>query len=129
MDISIVTQSDETFRIIKTIFGNRTILPEESNSVKNEIVDETPIKNKVKITEDEIKAIDVKKFGEAYLAKQGDRVAIGVTEEDAVKAIEDMTPPVTPSGPIPTPLENSKKGHPFDFFGGTSWAGKSQGFN
>jgi hypothetical protein len=29
----------------------------------------------------------------------------------------------------PSPLDNSSDGHPFDFFGGTSWSGKRSGFD
>jgi hypothetical protein len=38
---------------------------------------------------------------------------------------------VTPNQPISNaaPLDNSREGHPFDPFGGTSWGGKKQGFN
>ena len=77
--------------------------------------------------EDEFFKIEVKKFGEQYLASDGERVAIGVTEQDAVQSIEEMTPEPVKSNAAP--LENSREGHPFDFFGGTSWAGKRNGFN
>ena len=33
------------------------------------------------------------------------------------------------SSPKAAPLENSSGGHPFDFFGGTSWGGKKSGFD
>lgn len=77
--------------------------------------------------EDENFKITVKPFGEAFIAYDGERVALGSTEQVAVSAVQEMQEvPVIHKGPKPAPLENPKKGHPFDFFAGTSWEGKRQ---
>lgn len=79
--------------------------------------------------------IEAKKFGEVYVATDGERSAIGKTEEDAIKAIEDMQAlsqaaiDEQTSKSNAAPLENSKEGHPFDPFGGTSWSGKRNSFD
>lgn len=48
--------------------------------------------------------------------------------EELPQSITDVNsqPVVDNNKPKPVPLENSKEGHPFDLFGGTSWAGKRQ---
>jgi hypothetical protein len=85
MDISILTQSDENFRIIQTSFGDRILLPDEEREQQSE--DPVVIKNDTKIAEEKI------------------------IQNNAA------------------PLENSRAGHPFDPYGGTSWEGKKQDFN
>ena len=79
-------------------------------------------------TNDENFNIQVKKFGEQFIASDSERVAIAPTEALAVEGVVEMQEiaATAPRGPKPAPLENSKEGHPFDFFGGTSWAGKRQ---
>lgn len=57
--------------------------------------------------------------------------------EPEVEIVETTPAPITeapvtmvqPPVPKAMPLENSREGHPFDLFGGTSWAGKRQNFN
>jgi hypothetical protein len=79
--------------------------------------------------------IEAKKFGTVYVATDGERSAIGKTKKDAIKAIEEMQAlaqvaideQVAKNNAVP--LENSKEGHPFDPFGGTSWAGKRNSFD
>lgn len=80
--------------------------------------------------------IEAKKFGEVYVASDGERSAIGKTKEDAIKAIEEMQVLANTATTIneqlksnSAPLENSNEGHPFDPFGGTSWAGKRNTFD
>lgn len=80
--------------------------------------------------------IDVAKFGEKFLASDGERTCIDETPEAAKDCVETLQQGVDPTDPIPVvenpraaPLENSRRGHPFDFFGGTSWEGKKQDFN
>ena len=80
-------------------------------------------------TSDDNFKITNSKFGEQVIASDGERVSIGVNEEEAIQGIKDMTPqPVVDNSPKPAPLENSREGHPFDLFGGTGWAGKRQPF-
>jgi hypothetical protein len=45
-----------------------------------------------------------------------------------VKPLEVVEEAPQPAGPKGAPLENSREGHPFDLFGGTSWAGKKNPF-
>ena len=64
------------------------------------------------------------KFGEQIIATDGERVSIGVTEETAiegVKEMQDISKNITPPKSNAAPLDNSKGGHPFNPFGGTSW--------
>ena len=80
--------------------------------------------------------IKTMKAGSHYVASDGVVSCIGKTEEDAIQGVKDMQelnkkipsqePQVKDNS---APLENSKDGHPFDPFGGTSWAGKPNGFN
>jgi hypothetical protein len=93
--------------------------------------------------------IQCKQFGEVWVACDGKRSVIGGSEEDAIKGLEEAiktwnlpTPiqeevPITeevveviPQPPIQkgTPIENHKETNSFDWFSGTSWAGKKQGF-
>jgi hypothetical protein len=92
--------------------------------------------------------IKVKNFGDVYVGTDGTHSAVGQTEEEVIESIKDMlecdttipteelvdttdtsTTTPTPSQTNAAPLENSREGHPFDLFGGTSWAGKRNGFN
>lgn len=83
----------------------------------------------IKTTNDDLFQITTVKFGEQYLASDGERCAIGTSEEIAEESVKDMQE-VTKSGILnAAPLENSRDGHPFDPFGGTSWAGKKNDFN
>jgi len=80
---------------------------------------------------DENFKIQTEKFGEQFMASDGERVAIAPTKElafEEVKGMQEFEDSVYIE-PTPAPLENSREGHPFDFFGGTSWAGKRQGFD
>jgi hypothetical protein len=82
----------------------------------------------IKTTNDELFHINTVKFGERYLASDGERSAIGTTKELAVEEVQEMqTQNEVDSNAAP--LENSREGHPFDPFGGTSWAGKRNDFN
>lgn len=65
--------------------------------------------------------IKVKQFGEVFVAKDEERVAIGVTEEAAVEAVEEMqeqTQQAYQKAKQPVPLENRKG---LGWFDGTSW--------
>ena len=79
--------------------------------------------------------IEAKKFGEVYVASDGERSAIGTTKKLAIQAIEEMQALAQvaideqAAKSNAAPLENSKEGHPFDPFGGTSWAGKRNSFD
>ena len=56
------------------------------------------------------------------------QINLGKIENVTTGVVE--TPVTTPQPQTnAAPLENSKKGHPFDFFGGTSWEGKKDNFN
>lgn len=88
----------------------------------------------IKTTNDPFFRINTVKFGEQYLASDGERTAIATTKELAVEAVEEMQEMTIASnvGEVVSnaaPLENSRDGHPFDPFGGTSWAGKKNDFN
>jgi hypothetical protein len=61
--------------------------------------------------------IKVKKFGEVFVAKDEDRVAIGSTEEAAVEGVVEMQESAKKAKQA-VPLEN-KKG--LGWFDGTSW--------
>lgn len=84
---------------------------------------------------DENFKIQVSSFGEQFLASDGERVCIEETPKKAEDCVEILQKGINPSDPIVVdnprvaPLENSRKGHPFDPFGGTSWEGRPQGFN
>lgn len=85
---------------------------------------------------DENFKIGVAKFGEKFLASDGERTCIDETPEAAKDCVKTLQQGIDPTDPIPVVenpraahLENSRKGHPFDFFGGTSWEGNTQNFN
>jgi len=79
---------------------------------------------------DENFKIQVKQFGEQFLASDGERVAIALTEELAIEGVQEMQQVVNPTiNTNAAPLENSREGHPFNPFGGTSWEGRPNGFN
>ena len=85
-------------------------------------------------TRDENFKITTVKFGEQHLATDGERSCIEPTPEKAVECVETLQKGDNPQDPAPVnsnaaPLENSREGHPFDPFGGTSWAGKRNDFN
>lgn len=70
--------------------------------------------------------IEVKKFGEQYLATDGERVVIGATEDHAVNGVvdlQDQNKLVEGSGraPKPAPLENHQSSG-IGWFEGTSWS-------
>ena len=78
--------------------------------------------------------IQAKKFGDFYVATDGERSVIGKTKKEAIEAIEEMQKiqQVVNEQPVKNnaaPLENSREGHPMDLFGGTSWAGKRNSFD
>jgi hypothetical protein len=74
----------------------------------------------IKSEEDETFTIKSKKMGEVAIASDGKHSAIGATEEDAVKAVEEMqeAPQKTK---LAAPLENPKG---LGWFDGTSWGTK-----
>jgi len=83
---------------------------------------------------DENFTIDTVKFGEQFLASDGERICIKNTEEKATECVESLQNGENPNETThvasnAAPLDNSRDGHPFDPFGGTSWDGKKQGFN
>lgn len=84
--------------------------------------------------EDENFKIEVSNFGVNFLASDGERVCVKPTPEEATQGVSSLQQGIDPSDPTAppatnaAPLENSRDGHPFDFFGGTSWAGKKQEF-
>lgn len=79
--------------------------------------------------EDENFKIKVGKFGDSFLASDGERLCINASEDGAITGVEALQHGIDPTDRTSAPLENSRSGHPFDPFGGTSWAGKPQGFN
>lgn len=76
--------------------------------------------------DDEFFKISVRKFGEQYVACDGERVSIGVTEEDAVKGVEEAQE----SHRVFKEVEKQKKAAPIEnpkglgWFDGTSWGTK-----
>lgn len=65
--------------------------------------------------------IKVKQFGTVAVATDGERTAIGTTEELAVQAVEEMqelTQRATGNAKQPAPLENRQG---LGWFDGTSW--------
>lgn len=85
----------------------------------------------IKGGDDDFFKIEVRQFGEQYVACDGERTAIGKTEEDAVKAVEEMQedaekvkeiPPPSPAKQKHSaPIENAKG---LGWFDGTSWGTK-----
>lgn len=88
--------------------------------------------------------IQCKQFGEVWVACDGKRSIIGKTEEDAINGLQEIVdsallptpiqeevveeflqPPPVQKG---TPIENQTETNSFDWFSGTSWAGKKQQF-
>lgn len=71
--------------------------------------------------------IQVKKFGEQYVAFDGERSVIGATEDHAVNGLIDLQDQnnvvenSTQNGPKPAPLENHKS-NSMGWFEGTSWS-------
>ena len=94
--------------------------------------------------------IQCKQFGEVWVACDGKRSTIGKTEQDAIKGLEEaiktwnLPTPIQEEVPvveqvaevIPQPppvqkgtrIENHTETNSFDWFSGTSWAGKKQQF-
>lgn len=101
--------------------------------------------------------IQCKQFGDVWVACDGKRSTIGVSEEAAIKGLEEIiktwnlpTPiqenvveveevpeievevieeiPQSPPVQKGTRIENYTETNSFDFFSGTSWGGKKQGF-
>lgn len=78
----------------------------------------------IQASQDENFKIDVVKFGEQFLATDGERVEIAETPEVAIEKIEEIqnTPVVEAHrGPRPAPLDNFRSTDAGSFFGGTSW--------
>jgi hypothetical protein len=72
---------------------------------------------------DDLFKIKVKQFGEVFVAKDEERVAIADTEEAAVEAVEEMQEQNQKAAEYhkpkqPVPLENRKG---LGWFDGTSW--------
>lgn len=68
--------------------------------------------------------INTVKFGSVHVASDGERSAIATSPELATKEVENMqeiSKQVEPKKSNAAPLENSKEGHPFNPYGGTSW--------
>jgi hypothetical protein len=94
------------------------------------------MKIQIHATNDDNFKINTVKFGDKYLASDGERICIEETPKQAKDCVETLQQGIDPTDPIivtpprnAAPLENSNGGHPFDPFGGTSWAGKRNGFN
>ena len=64
--------------------------------------------------------INVKQFGEVFVATDGDRVVIGTTEEIAVVEVEEQQQ-LAQKVKLAAPIENPKG---LDWFAGTSWGNK-----
>ena len=74
----------------------------------------------IKAESDDSFKIETKKFGEVYVATDGDRVVIGKTEDDAIQGVEEAQELARPAK-IAAPIENPKG---LDWFAGTSWGNK-----
>jgi hypothetical protein len=73
----------------------------------------------IKSDNDEFFNIQTSKFGEAYLATDGERVVINNDEEVAREELkEKQIASSNAKAPIPAPLENPKG---LSWFDGTSW--------
>jgi hypothetical protein len=74
--------------------------------------------------------IEVKQFGEHYVASDGERVAIGTTEDEAFKNVYNMQqvsndviedPKVIQRGPKPVDINPAVTTNSPSWFSGTSW--------
>jgi len=80
----------------------------------------------IQVTQDENFKINTVKFGEQFLASDGERVAIAETPEIAIEKIEKIeeiqqVAVETHRGPRPAALENHRSTNAGSFFGGTAW--------
>ena len=72
--------------------------------------------------------IEVKKFGEQYLATDGERVVVGSTEDHAVNGVVELqeqnnvAEEAVQRGPKAVPIENHKSVNSMKWFEGTSWS-------
>lgn len=71
--------------------------------------------------------IEVKKFGEQFVASDGERVVIGTTETDALNGVVELqeqnkvAEEIVERGPKAVPIENPTSSD-FGWFSGTSWS-------
>lgn len=73
-------------------------------------------------TQDSNFKITVNKFGEQFLASDGDRVVIAPSPEEAVEELQEhINPPVNNAGPKPVPL-NGQSTMGVHWFEGTPWS-------
>jgi hypothetical protein len=72
--------------------------------------------------EDENFKIQVKEFGEQFVAFDGERSVIAKTEEEAVEGVKEIQQQnvEVQRGPKPAPIENPKSSG-LSWFSGTSW--------
>jgi hypothetical protein len=78
----------------------------------------------IKVDEDDNFKIITKKFGEQYLASDGEQVAIAPTPEKAIKKLEEQSipkPTEVDRGPKPAPIIN-KSYSGTGWFEGTPWS-------
>ena len=95
------------------------------------------MKAEIVTNNDENFNIQVKKFGEQYLASDGERVVIGVDETAAVEGVVELQeqnkiveevpvePQIVNHGPKPVPLEGHRSSNSTHWFEGTSWSTKN----
>lgn len=84
----------------------------------------------IQANEDENFKIQVKKFGEQFIATDSERVVIAETEENAVEGIKELQEQNkivedVVTGPKAVPLENYRTTNSVGWFEGTSWSTKN----
>jgi hypothetical protein len=80
------------------------------------------MKYDIQSAEDENFKIEVKQFGEHYVASDGERVTIAVSEEQAVEGVKEIqTQNEEARGPKPAPIQN-KVYSGTGWFEGTPWS-------
>ena len=82
----------------------------------------------IQVMEDENFKIQVKKFGEQFMASNGETVAIAPTPEEATEKVEEQSIPQPikiDRGPKPVSLENHRSTNSVKWFEGTSWSTKN----
>jgi len=80
----------------------------------------------IQATEDENFKVQVKKFGEQFIASDSERVVIAPTEEKAVEGVIEMQQQnaQVERGLKPVPIENTRSTG-MSWFEGTSWSTKN----
>jgi hypothetical protein len=78
----------------------------------------------IQATEDENFKVQVKKFGEQFIASDSERVVIAPTEEKAVEGVVEMQQQNAQVEhiPKPVPLENHRSTNSTKYFEGTFWS-------